>query len=153
MKPWIHENLGRYVRISRILEQVALQLARKQVISQRLNFQSLVPSHFRACPRRTTTKVLTPLQKRQRKRKGTAFITAPVYNSSSIWSMYLELDRHVSTSARFPCLRNRVFFSPRPRNTQITEARSNACVPREPIGETGRSLCIVSSSLSSSTLP
>lgn len=149
MKPWIHENLGRYVRISRILEQVALQLARKQVISQRLNFQSLVSSHFRACSRRTTTKVLTTLQKR----KGTAFITAPVYNSSSIWSMYLELDRHVSTSARFPCLRNRVFFSPRPRNTQITEARSNACVPREPIGETGRSLCIVSSSLSSSTLP
>lgn len=150
MKAWIHENLGRYVRISRILEQVALQLARKQVISQRLNFQSLVPSHFRAYPRRTTTKVLTPLQKR--KRKGTAFITAPVYNSSSMWSMYLELDRHVSTSARFPCLRNRV-FSPRPRNTQITEARSNACVPGEPIGETGRSLCIVSSSLSSSTLP
>lgn len=151
MKPWIHENLGRYVRISRILEQVALQLARKQVISQRLNLQSLVPSHFRACPLRTTTKVLTALQ--TRKRKGTAFITAPVYNSFSIWSMYLELDRHVSTSARFPCLRNRVFFSPRPRNTQITEARSNACVPREPIGETGRSLCIVSSSLPSSTLP
>lgn len=147
----MRENLGRYVRISRILEQVALQLARKQVISQR-NFQWLVPSHFRACLRRTTTKVLTPLQKRKRKRKGTAFITAPVYNSSSIWSMYLELDRHVSTSARFPCLRNRVFFSPRPRNTQITEARSNACVPREPIGDTGRSLCIVSSSLSS-TLP
>lgn len=144
----MHENLGRYVRISRILEQVALQLARKQVISQR-NFQWLVPSHFRACLRRTTTKVLTPLQKRKRKRKGTAFITAPVYNSSSIWSMYLELDRHVSTSARFPCLRNRVFFSPRPRNTQITEARSNACVPREPIGDTGRSLCIVSSFLSS----
>lgn len=41
--------------------------------------------------------------------------------------MYLELDRHVSTS-EIPLPRNRVFFSPRPRNTQITEARSNACV-------------------------
>ena len=80
------------------------------------------------------------IEKKRRKKQG--LLLYHLFNSSLIWSMCLELDRHVSTSVRFPCLRNRV-FSPRPRNTQITEARSNACVQESQQEKTGRSLCIV----------
>jgi len=50
----------------------------------------------------------------------------------------LEVDRRVSAAARFPALlRNRVFFfSPRPRNTQITSGR------RARIGEAARRIPI-----------